>query len=141
MALVLENTPTCVSVVQSTVFESQHDVVLGDALRNVSGVNVGTVNGVNDFCPGYPSVCGDGWVDIDMYGFGPPKYPVGGLRLTPVALPDDDCEVKANGLTGPIQITIHALGTNPVILFQSNLVATHWPVKVSGLLLSTPQSN
>ena len=88
-------------------------------------------NGVSDFCTGNP--CSDGWVDLEMYGIGPPKYPVGGLRVTPTALPDDDCEVKANGLEGPIQITIHALGTNPVIHFQSNLVATHWPTKVSGL--------
>ena len=49
MALDLENTPTSVSVVQSTIIESQHDVVLGDALKNVSGVNVGTGNGVHDF--------------------------------------------------------------------------------------------
>lgn len=49
MALDLENTPTSVSVVQSTIIESQRDIVLGDALKNVSGVNVGTVNGVNDF--------------------------------------------------------------------------------------------
>jgi catecholate siderophore receptor len=49
MTLDLENIPTSVSVVQSTIIESQRDIVLGDALKNVSGVNVGTVNGVNDF--------------------------------------------------------------------------------------------
>jgi TonB-dependent siderophore receptor len=49
MALDLEDTPTSVSVVQSTIIESQRDIVLGDALRNVSGVNVGTGNGVHDF--------------------------------------------------------------------------------------------
>lgn len=49
IALDLEDTPTSVSVVPGTVIESQRDIILGDALKNVSGVNVGTVNGVNDF--------------------------------------------------------------------------------------------
>ena len=38
-----------VSVVPGTVIESQRAIVLGDALKNVSGVNVGTGNGVHDF--------------------------------------------------------------------------------------------
>jgi TonB-dependent siderophore receptor len=49
MALDLEDTPTSVSVVPGTVIDSQRDIVLGDALKNVSGVNVGTGNGVHDF--------------------------------------------------------------------------------------------
>src|SRR5262245_23827421 len=49
VTLDLADTPTSVSVVPSTVIESQRAIVLGDALRNVSGVNVGTGNGVHDF--------------------------------------------------------------------------------------------
>jgi iron complex outermembrane recepter protein len=49
MALDLADTPSSVSVVPSTVIDSQRDIVLGDALKNVSGVNVGTGNGVHDF--------------------------------------------------------------------------------------------
>lgn len=49
VALDLSDTPTSVSVVPSTVIDSQRAIILGDALRNVSGVNVATVNGVNDF--------------------------------------------------------------------------------------------
>jgi TonB-dependent siderophore receptor len=42
-------TPASVSVVPRAVFESQDAFVLGDALRNVSGVSVGTGFGVFDF--------------------------------------------------------------------------------------------
>src|SRR5262245_33722984 len=49
IALDLAETPSSVSVVPSTVIDSQRAIVLGDALRNVSGVNVGTGNGVHDF--------------------------------------------------------------------------------------------
>lgn len=49
VALDLEDTPSSVSVVPGTVIDSQRAIVLGDALKNVSGVNVGTGNGVHDF--------------------------------------------------------------------------------------------
>ena len=49
VALDLEDTPSSVSVVPGTVIDSQRAIVLGDALKNVSGVNVATGNGVHDF--------------------------------------------------------------------------------------------
>jgi TonB-dependent siderophore receptor len=48
-SLDLAETPSSVSVVPSTVIDSQRAIILGDALENVSGVNVGTGNGVHDF--------------------------------------------------------------------------------------------
>ena len=45
----LSETPASVSVVNRGLIEHQSGVVLGDALRNVSGVNVQTVFGVTDF--------------------------------------------------------------------------------------------
>ncbi|MGH9460441.1 MAG: TonB-dependent receptor [Vicinamibacteria bacterium] len=45
----LQSTPASVSVVPRFVIESQDANVLGDALRNASGVNVGTGFGVFDF--------------------------------------------------------------------------------------------
>lgn len=42
-------TPASIGVVNHGLFEHQNGVVLGDALRNVSGVNVQTVFGVTDF--------------------------------------------------------------------------------------------
>ena len=45
----LRETPASVSVVNRGLIDHQSGVVLGDALRNVSGVNVQTVFGVTDF--------------------------------------------------------------------------------------------
>ena len=45
----LRLTPASIGVVNHGLFEHQNGVVLGDALRNVSGVNVQTVFGVTDF--------------------------------------------------------------------------------------------
>ena len=45
----LRLTPASIGVVNHGLFEHQSGVVLGDALRNVSGVNVQTVFGVSDF--------------------------------------------------------------------------------------------
>ena len=45
----LSETPASVSVVNRGLIDHQSGVVLGDALRNVSGVNVQTVFGVTDF--------------------------------------------------------------------------------------------
>ena len=42
-------TPASIGVVNHGLFQHQSGVVLGDALRNVSGVNVQTVFGVTDF--------------------------------------------------------------------------------------------
>ena len=47
--VLLSETPASVSVVNRGLFDHQSGVVLGDALRNVSGVNVQTVFGVTDF--------------------------------------------------------------------------------------------
>jgi iron complex outermembrane receptor protein len=47
--LPLQSTPASVSVVPRAVFEDQHGAVLGDALRNVGGVNVASGFGVFDF--------------------------------------------------------------------------------------------
>lgn len=44
----VQETPASVSVVPRGLFESQHGVVLGDALRNAAGVNVGTGFGTFD---------------------------------------------------------------------------------------------
>ena len=49
LATPVQLTPASVSVVPRAVFESQDAFVLGDALRNVSGVSVGTGFGVFDF--------------------------------------------------------------------------------------------
>ncbi len=49
LPLSLRETPASVSVVGSPVFEEQQSFILGDALRNVSGVNVQTGNGAFDF--------------------------------------------------------------------------------------------
>lgn len=49
LPLSLRETPASVSVVGSPVFEEQQSFILGDALRNASGVNVQTGNGVYDF--------------------------------------------------------------------------------------------
>lgn len=45
----LRLTPASIGVVNNGLFKHQSGVVLGDALRNVSGVNVQTVFGVTDF--------------------------------------------------------------------------------------------
>jgi len=45
----LRLTPASIGVVNNGLFRHQSGVVLGDALRNVSGVNVQTVFGVTDF--------------------------------------------------------------------------------------------
>ena len=42
-------TPASIGVVNHGLFEHQSGVVLGDALRNISGVNIQTVFGVTDF--------------------------------------------------------------------------------------------
>lgn len=49
LPLSLRETPASVSVVGSPVLEEQQAFILGDALRNASGVNVQTGNGVYDF--------------------------------------------------------------------------------------------
>lgn len=49
LPLSLRETPASVSVVGSPVFEEQRSFILGDALRNASGVNVQTGNGAFDF--------------------------------------------------------------------------------------------
>lgn len=49
LPLSLEETPASVAVVPSGLFEEQNAFVLGDALENVSGMNVQTFNGVFDF--------------------------------------------------------------------------------------------
>ncbi|MCB0300732.1 MAG: Plug domain-containing protein, partial [Calditrichaeota bacterium] len=42
-------TPASVSVVTQAVFNAQNSTVLGDALRNISGINVQSGNGVYDY--------------------------------------------------------------------------------------------
>ena len=42
-------TPASVSVVKRSLFERQEAAILGDALKNISGVNVQTGFGVHDF--------------------------------------------------------------------------------------------
>ena len=49
LSVPLENLPVSVNVISSQVMEAQDARVLGDALQNAPGVNVGTVNGVTDF--------------------------------------------------------------------------------------------
>lgn len=49
LPLPLAETPASVAVVTEPLLDEQNAVVLGDALRNVSGVNVQTGNGVFDF--------------------------------------------------------------------------------------------
>lgn len=49
MLVPLRLTPASIGVVNHGLFEHQSGVVLGDALRNVSGVNVQTMFGVTDF--------------------------------------------------------------------------------------------
>lgn len=49
LPLSLRETPASVSVVGSPVLKEQQSFILGDALRNVSGVNVQTGNGAFDF--------------------------------------------------------------------------------------------
>ncbi len=45
----LQVTPANVGAVTAPLISEQHAIVLGDALRNVSSVNVQTGNGVHDF--------------------------------------------------------------------------------------------
>lgn len=49
LPLSLQDTPASVSVVPTSLTEEQRGFVLGDALENVSGVNVQTGNGVFDY--------------------------------------------------------------------------------------------
>lgn len=49
LPLLLEQTPASVTVIPAATFEDQGGFVLGDALENVSGMNVQTFNGVFDF--------------------------------------------------------------------------------------------
>ncbi len=49
LPLPLLQTPASVGVVAAPLFEQQGGVVLGDALRNISGLNVQTQNGVADY--------------------------------------------------------------------------------------------
>lgn len=66
LPLPLQRTPASVGVVSEPLLEEQGGVVLGDALRNVSGVNVQTQSGVADFffVRGFDSV-GNGLVLTD----------------------------------------------------------------------------
>jgi TonB-dependent siderophore receptor len=66
LPLPLQRTPASVGVVSEPLMEEQGSVVLGDALRNVSGVNVQTQSGVADFffVRGFDSV-GNGLVLTD----------------------------------------------------------------------------
>jgi TonB-dependent siderophore receptor len=66
LPLPLRLTPASVGVVAGPLFEEQGSVVLGDALRNVSGLNVQTQNGVADYflVRGFDSVA-NGLVLID----------------------------------------------------------------------------
>jgi TonB-dependent siderophore receptor len=66
LPLPLQRTPASVGVVSEPLLEEQGSVVLGDALRNVSGVNVQTQSGVADFffVRGFDSV-GNGLVLTD----------------------------------------------------------------------------
>jgi catecholate siderophore receptor len=66
LPLPLQRTPASVGVVSGPLMEEQGSVVLGDALRNVSGVNVQTQSGVADFffVRGFDSV-GNGLVLTD----------------------------------------------------------------------------
>lgn len=45
----LQKTPASISIVSAALNEAQQNIVLGDALRNVSGVNVMTNFGVHDY--------------------------------------------------------------------------------------------
>ncbi|MCB1034248.1 MAG: TonB-dependent receptor, partial [Acidobacteria bacterium] len=49
LPLSLLQTPASVSVVEAPLFQERQSFVLGDALKNVSGMNVQTFNGVFDF--------------------------------------------------------------------------------------------
>lgn len=49
LPLPLQKTPASVGVVSQPLFEEQGAIVLGDALRNISGMNVQTQNGVADY--------------------------------------------------------------------------------------------
>lgn len=49
LPLPLKETPASVGVVSAAMFQEQGSVALGDALRNVSGVNVQTQTGVADY--------------------------------------------------------------------------------------------
>lgn len=66
LPLPLRQTPASVGVVSGPLLEEQGSIVLGDALRNISGVNVQTQNGVADYflVRGLDSVA-DGLVLID----------------------------------------------------------------------------
>ncbi len=47
--LPLRSTPASVGIVTSSIFDAQNGIILGDALKNVSGANVQTGFGVHDF--------------------------------------------------------------------------------------------
>jgi len=66
LPLPLQRTPASVGVVSAPLFEEQGGLVLGDALRNVSGVNVQTQSGVADFfvVRGFDSIA-NGLVMVD----------------------------------------------------------------------------
>ncbi len=66
LPLPLRQTPASVGVVAGPLLEEQGSVVLGDALRNISGLNVQTQNGVADYflVRGFDSVA-NGLVLID----------------------------------------------------------------------------
>lgn len=49
MILPLHSTPASVGVVTRPIFESQNSVILSDALKNISGVNVQNGTGTHDF--------------------------------------------------------------------------------------------
>lgn len=47
----IKDTPASVSVVTSTLIKRQDGDVLGDALRNISGINIQSGSGVYDYFP------------------------------------------------------------------------------------------
>jgi murein DD-endopeptidase MepM/ murein hydrolase activator NlpD len=100
------------------------------------------LNGVAGFCTfegANPPQCNNGYVDVNIIGgggTGGTTLNFGGLRITPTALPLDDCHIEctvADGSAVPYSLTIHRMVGGPITL--NNVSAadfSNWPLAVTG---------
>jgi hypothetical protein len=99
------------------------------------------LNGVAGFCTfdgGNPPQCNNGYVDVNITAPGNAGTVLnfGGLRLTPTALPLDDCHIEctvAAGSATPYSLTVNRMVGGPITL--NNVSAadfSSWPLAITG---------
>ena len=98
------------------------------------------LNGVAGFCTWNgqaPPLCNNGYVDVNITSPGAfgTVLNLGGLRLTPTALPFDDCHIECTvygGNATPYRLTIHRMVGSPITLNSVSAANfSNWPLAVS----------